>query len=476
MEPNNFEKNIQQRLDGLKIPPSDSVWNNVEKKIAKKKKDRRIVFILFFLVLFLISGGYWLFNSIKNNSQTQNNQLSNVLKKGSKTTKREDSSLNKTVTSSGITTQKESSSNVSKEKTKALSSISKNKKAVSAINKKQEKISVKSGYGEKEGIIFSSQSEKWSNKKSIDIEKENKTVDQNNLAEKNTGTDDVKEKNSKSDFGVPAENKMSSDTLLKIKEKKSIVKKDSSAKKTVDHHQKNKWKFEIAFSGGKSMMGDGLLGTDKANYASVQSTPGTGSGNNPTVYLPSKINSSAAFIGGIFIEKNISARSKISIGVSYKYYSLLNEVGNRIDSVMTYPSQYFASSSGFYSSTNNVKTYRNNFHYLGIPISIKFQLSNSKTLPIYWDAGINISQLISSNALQFTSNPGLYYNDNSLFNKTQLGLQTGFSAILFAKTKTPLSIGPYFLYNISKLANEGLYSGKHFSFVGIRTEIFFGKK
>ncbi|MEO6843615.1 MAG: hypothetical protein ABI184_00505, partial [Ginsengibacter sp.] len=78
MEQNNFEKNVQQKLEELKIPPSDAVWDNVEKKIGKKKRDRRLIFILFFLILFLLSGGYWLFHSTRNDSELQNHQISNV--------------------------------------------------------------------------------------------------------------------------------------------------------------------------------------------------------------------------------------------------------------------------------------------------------------------------------------------------------------------------------------------------------------
>jgi hypothetical protein len=103
-------------------------------------------------------------------------------------------------------------------------------------------------------------------------------------------------------------------------------------------------------------------------------------------------------------------------------------------------------------------------------------LNDSKALPLYWQAGINISQLISSNALQFQSSPGLYYKDNSLFNKTQFGLITAISATLFSKQKVPLTIGPYFYYSISRLADKGLYGKKHFNFIGIRTELLFPKK
>jgi hypothetical protein len=124
----------------------------------------------------------------------------------------------------------------------------------------------------------------------------------------------------------------------------------------------------------------------------------------------------------------------------------------------------------------NLKTYLNNFHFLEVPVSIKFQLNNNSNLPIFWNAGINISQLIRTNALQFNSGAGLYYSDNSFFNKTQFGLSSGFSATLFAKGKRPFNLEPYFYYSATSLANKGLYDKKHFSFIGLRTEILFSKK
>jgi hypothetical protein len=82
--------------------------------------------------------------------------------------------------------------------------------------------------------------------------------------------------------------------------------------------------------------------------------------------------------------------------------------------------------------------------------------------------------LISTNALQF--NPaGYYYKNNSLFNKTQLGLNTGLFVTLFSKQKNPLSIGPFFYYDVTHISSQGLYNKKHFVFTGLQAEILFGK-
>jgi len=478
MEQNNFEKNVQQKLDELKIPPSDSVWANIEKRIGKKHKDRRVFFILFFLILFLLSGGYWLFNSTKNNQQNQ--KVSNAIEAGSKSTNNRDFSLNKSVISSANNSGKLDSATVIAKKSKTAetqqSTFFRDESGNNRINKKQRKSVKEYVFKSKERIVNSSKN-KSSDSKQANNE-ENKIVLNNasNLSVKKPGISEIESKNEKNADSInTVQNKIAGDSLLnQLKPEKiakgMVSKNDSSLKKHTEKKQKHHWAFGVTFSGGASLIGESFLGVNNNNSSYSQSSPitagsgGIGNGGNP-YYNPSPINNSFAFMGGVFIEKNISPKSKMSLGISYKYFSLINKVGAPT-----------GLASYQFNAVNNTNSYRNNFHYLEMPVLVKFQLNKGKTLPLYWQAGINISQLISSNALQFKSNPGAYYNDNSLFNKTQFGLNTGISATLFSKQKVPVTIGPYFYYDASKLAGKGLYQNKHFSFIGIRTEILFPKK
>ena len=482
MEQNNFEKNVQQKLEELKIPPSDSVWTNVEKRIGKKHKDRRVFFILFFLILFLLPGGYWLFNSGKNNQQKQ--PVSNLIKSDSKLTNNEDSSLaslNKSVISSVDNSEKHDTATVAAKKSKTLvtqkSVIFQGESGNKRINGKQRKLVKAVALKSKEKIVNPFQNESGSSKPTNNEENEIVLNNANNLSVKKPAVSEIESKNEKNADSInTVQNKIAGDSLLnQLKSEKiakeMIAKNDSSLKKHAEKKQKHHWAFGVTFSGGASLIGESFLGVNNNNNASYsQSSPGTagsggiGNGGNPS-YTPSPINNSFAFIGGVFIEKNISPKSKMSLGISYKYFSLINKVGAPTGLALYQ-----------FNAVNNTNSYRNNFHYLELPVLVKFQLNKGKTLPLYWQAGINISQLISSNALQFKSNPGTYYNDNSLFNKTQSGLNTGISATLFSKQKVPVTIGPYFYYSASKLAGKGLYQNKHFSFIGIRTEILFPKK
>ena len=46
-----FENKVQQHLEELNLPPSDAVWNRVEKEIRKDKRKRRLLFLLPLLLL-----------------------------------------------------------------------------------------------------------------------------------------------------------------------------------------------------------------------------------------------------------------------------------------------------------------------------------------------------------------------------------------------------------------------------------------
>ncbi|HXR83232.1 MAG TPA: hypothetical protein VN722_02900 [Hanamia sp.] len=456
MEQNNFEKNVQHKLDELKIPPSDSVWTNIEKRIGKKDKDSKLVFILFFLILFLLTGGYFLFNSSKNNGQ-QKHELSEI-KKDRKATNNDNSSLIKTSTAKNQTSRTPDFTNGSEEKIKTTSIKIQNKVEVP---KKKLQVSIIETAERKQMIFLSNngnQKKENENKLSIEassnpIKGENEILIQKENIERTDSVLDKKEIAKDS-----SENNIQA--IAKKGPKKSIEKK------------KDHWRFGITLSGGTSMISKNFF--HNFVYA-VPTTAYYGGIPSSYYYAPSDIRNSTGFVAGIFAEKNISAKKKISIGISYKYFSLLNKVGNRIDSLYSLP-QSFTSLNNVYSSAINLKTYRNNFHFIEVPLSIKFQLNNNSDLPIFWNAGINISQLISTNALQFNSSAGLYYQDNLFFNKTQFGLSTGFSATLFAKGQRPLNVGPYFYYSATTMANKGLYNKKHFNFIGLKTEILFLRK
>ncbi|MEO6218902.1 MAG: hypothetical protein ABIO81_00635, partial [Ginsengibacter sp.] len=116
MEENKFEKQVRQKMDELKLNPSDSVWEHVKGHI-EKRKDRKWG-LLIFLLLFItaLTGGYWFLNSpdhagSKNKEAINTNTEKQIEGQGveNKTNVREE----KIVTSQLATDQKETSNNSS---------------------------------------------------------------------------------------------------------------------------------------------------------------------------------------------------------------------------------------------------------------------------------------------------------------------------------------------------------------------------
>ena len=69
MPVNDFEKQVQQKMEELQLRPSAEVWTEVEKEIRKDKRKRRVIF--WWLLPLLITGGlatWWLLPSKQNSS------------------------------------------------------------------------------------------------------------------------------------------------------------------------------------------------------------------------------------------------------------------------------------------------------------------------------------------------------------------------------------------------------------------------
>ena len=66
MQENEFEKQVQQKMDELKLHPSDAVWTKIEAQIKKEKRRRWMLIFLPVILIGSLYGGYVLLN--RNNS------------------------------------------------------------------------------------------------------------------------------------------------------------------------------------------------------------------------------------------------------------------------------------------------------------------------------------------------------------------------------------------------------------------------
>ena len=456
MEENKFERQVRQKMDELKINPSDSVWENVKSGIEKRKNRKWAFLILFFLFALLLTGGYWLYNT--NHSIFIEKEISNNIKK-----EIEDSSF---IKKSNTTEERNKTAQLNTEISKQV-----NKKIYSAdkeVAKKQSIITIKRKIkGQKSAnivvAISSAEAEIVNRPAKIDEEIKsnefNNKPDDGNLNNIKPGlqnelaTVDSNKKNIPADKAITKKLAKQEDTLSDVSKKKSL-----SAK------SKNRWNVGFFISGGISHIGNQFLGFGNSNADYLQALSNANPSGGIIITYPSKVKNSGGYIAGIFMEKEISFKTKFSLGINYKEFNTSTLIGQKNDT------------TGTYSARNTQLRYFNNFKFIELPVQLKVRLGSRNSFPVFWTGGITLSQLINSNALQFDPYTATYYKNNSLFNKTQIGLNTGFSAVLFQNQKAAILFGPYFYYSASQLAKKGLYNKKHFVFIGLHTEILFGKK
>lgn len=488
MEENNFEKEVQQKMSELKIPPSDAVWNHVKMNIEKRKSRRWLLLIFLFGCIVLLTGLYY-FSTDKYSS------LNNKLSQNKAAIKAADSlSVNKKNISKKENVSKEESASkedsISKEKSAAenkgslpkISGDSEFKKSSDHLHNSTAAVDILNTRKVLQKIKTPGLKEHENRDAIITVIRPQPEMSRQNKAIKQDSANSVESQPE----AIAEENKIDS-LVSTIYNNNSI---DSSSHREIAQQAQveidtltiqkplrkpatkisKKWNIGFLLAGGISHVGNQFLGL---GYASAdyltQASPGTGQGT--TVNSPSKVKDAFGFIAGIFFEKAISSKTKFSLGLSYKGFNTSNLVGQK------------NASAASYNSVNADKHYTNSFKFIELPLKVRVELGHNGSFPIYWSGGITLSQLIKSNALQFDSNTSsidpfakAYFTDNSFFNKTLLSLNSSFSTTVFANKRSSILAGPYFDYAASKLANKGLYSNKHFVYFGLQAEIIFNKK
>ena len=83
MQKNEFEKQVQQKMDELRLHPSDAVWSNIQAHISKKKRPK-LAWIFFPTLIICLGIGYWLMNLENTLTPVQKTNVSkNVIEKDS---------------------------------------------------------------------------------------------------------------------------------------------------------------------------------------------------------------------------------------------------------------------------------------------------------------------------------------------------------------------------------------------------------
>jgi hypothetical protein len=521
MSARNFENDVQQKMEELHLSPSDAVWTNVEGVIRKDKRRRRIIF-LFSTVMVLGLAGWLVSNhfsasstlSINNNHSTADSKSrpDNSEPSSSANPAVEDASIANQGTSPTLknTVKSSTTDNLPSDHQNSLTGVSgklpvENKiisepidktnvdhfsKQTLKLAKSTSEIKPKKIKEQGQDQLIISGTNSFANKsdlgKNISKDKSQKiTTSQRSVtesivdgAEQSWSDEEVKsaypmmmaienEKTTTGNIGLPdlAQSTLNQYTVSKkeIERKKAIV--------------KSAWHFGINASVGLSKLVQGgiinafekSLVADAASINTSVGLPGpVNLQSRAPLLTPAAVNTGPAFTIGGFAERRILKKVNLSAGLNYTQFSTKSKIGYRVDSTLfVNNSATVGTYNRFYQNTPS-QNYESKYHFIELPVNLQFRLTKQNKIPVYLNGGLSLGYLFKTNALQYDGSYGLYYSENSLFRKWQLGLSTGLSVRLFSSSKHPLELGPQLRFNPSNNFSSSKASSEHLFSAGLQ--------
>ncbi|GEO08955.1 hypothetical protein SAE01_14510 [Segetibacter aerophilus] len=223
----------------------------------------------------------------------------------------------------------------------------------------------------------------------------------------------------------------------------------------------------IGFGSQKS-----LLAFDQQNNASSPSTSTSSSFNSRIAASTLQYRSGFSWGVGVYVQKALSKKLDLSVGMDYHFMTTSSTVGNRVDSAFNiYDTllQKSTKANSFYRG-GQTTSYTNKYHLLQIPVNLQFQLNKNIHHPLQFSFGLSPSFLIGSNALYLNRSTNSYYTEKDQFSRFllfgQSGLMYGFNEKAFQ-----ISVGPALQYNFNSFSKRSINAPQHLLFTGIKANI-----
>lgn len=465
MQENKFEKQVQEKMEELRLAPSEKVWANIEKEIKSPGKRRRLLLWFFFFVgLLLLGGRYFIFLHNGFFKKPETDVVQNKI----------DTPRNMPVIPPNKSQANETGNNdLNGTRLPEILNQKKDQENKLLAGRKTDRKTLK-----KSPILFRLKT------KGI-IKEEFESPDQYSMADRNNQVNPGGNWSNESKKEPPTSNQGQVDSL-KSNNDNSLVnsnpsKKDTSFEKEISTIKKkenkaSKWKIGFTVGAGASDIYRTLFA--HANSGNTYSFSSANAGPSPSANHPSVNTSGFSFYAGGVVKREFSKRLSFSAGINYHYYSSVIHTGNFVDSTLNL---YLAAGPYAYSSVNSYYRYGNNsvyidrYHFIEIPVSINLQLNKSRKVPLFWTTGLSVSYLVSSNALYFDNVSNVYFEAKRLFNKTQLNTATGLM-IGFPLRNNSLQLGPELQYGPTRLLSKSAGTPEHLFYFGAKVIYIPGKK
>ncbi len=263
-----------------------------------------------------------------------------------------------------------------------------------------------------------------------------------------------------------------------VAKKETIADSNSTDKKKTAKQPKNPWKFGATLAPGISNINKTIF-SGVSSVADVYSYYAAAAGPTAppagSAHKPSDVSAAFSVAAGAFAEKQLSKRVSFTVALNYHYYSTRIQTGAKIDTAAPVLFSLTRSSTPGYYLAGTTQEYNNKYHFLELPLNLQWRFNNSRQLPIFLEGGLNISEFLGSDALNYNSFSAIYYKDNDLFQKTQLGASAGL-LLGFYLNHTFFQAGPELQYQFTNLLKDKSSATGHLFFTGIKLTMIPKKK
>lgn len=467
---NEFEKQVQQKMEELKLVPSEPVWQKVEMQI-RQRKDRRRLFLWLPVAVVLIGGGLWY--AVYENAETIASKNTRSQTERRQPGNRSQDSERKPIEHNNLPGTLKTENNIPVENTQRLTN------KTTPINKFVEPLKTKA-------TPSANRSSEKSNfpEKSSRVKKENAPAEvEKRVAVKDSPGREVAEPAGKTTPDATLLPLQLTDTIAgtKIKEEEiqtipgdSIATKDSSSikKPAVKKPAPSKWKYAVV--AGSRVAGSGRIGVFNGEKSLLYANPNAPGGSPAASYGPSEVEKGLALTIGGMAKKQLGNRTAFSTGLLYNYYGNTINVGNRIvqNTVLRdYAVSQYYSNIGANNSYVLLQPYDNRYHFLSVPLSFDWQIL--KKQPLNFRTELSLQYLIHTNGLVFDNNRQAYFHSKDAFNRVQLFAGFGLDYSIPLK-KSAIALGPDVQYGLSRLEKGN--ADYHLFSYGVRAAFQFHKK
>lgn len=479
-----FEKEVQQKMEGLEFSPSDEVWVNLQRELHKEKRRRAPLMWLFFLLggMLLGAGGASLFffygsSSRRPLAETNNSAaINSAAITGNAVVPHTDAANNnsaaingdaaRTHTTVGIDDPGKSGLHAAVNDPGKISGSGKtNGSAEKNIAGRQYVFGETNSAAEKNGISRKNASG-VSTAKGDGRPGGSERVEVNAmLAGTETGS-----------LGDPAAD-LNRIRLSAISRTASTLSSDKLLGSKARLTLKPFW--EAGFTGGAGISSVSMPQAPASVVSLLPAFPQVSSlaarAAGRVSAQPSRMRPDLSYWAGIFVQRPLFKKLTLAVGLNLHYYSTRMEIGQKVvdnpstNATLFYLSTYTqpaAPSYPSYSAGYNTE-YTNRYYFLEVPVSLQWQFNRSRKIPLFWEGGLSFSRLMSADALYFDEKSRLYYKDGQVANPTQF---MAFSSLMVGLSwrGNLIQVGPEGQYGLGSLLNTNSTGSQHLFYGGIR--------